>query len=75
MVGAVPSFTPIVVACFFSSFPVQVGLMRNLKSARWYSDVDVDVFFPRCYELNDAEEWNEFEGGLACVYECLVFLS
>jgi tubulin monoglycylase TTLL3/8 len=43
-----------------SELTSKVGLCRNIKSASWYEDVDVDTFFPRCYSLDDPEEMDAF---------------
>ncbi|KAJ1484555.1 hypothetical protein T484DRAFT_1796754 [Baffinella frigidus] len=34
----------------------KVGLSKSLRSLQWFDDVDKDTFFPRSYDLNDAEE-------------------
>lgn len=34
----------------------KVLLSKNLKNLIWFRNVDVNTFFPRCYDLNDAIE-------------------
>jgi tubulin monoglycylase TTLL3/8 len=26
----------------------------------WFENVDIDTFFPRCYDLNDTQEFEDF---------------
>ena len=38
----------------------KIGLTHNLKNLIWYNNVDIDLFYPRCYDLNDNSEFNDF---------------
>lgn len=42
----------------------QVGLCSHLREAVWLGDVDVNTFFPRCYQLNSEEDKECFIGAL-----------
>eukprot|EP00762_Andalucia_godoyi_P005703 ANDGO_06460.mRNA.1 Tubulin glycylase 3B len=44
-----------------SELTSKVGLCRNIKNVSWYEDVDVDSFFPRCYDLTIPEDRECFE--------------
>lgn len=39
-----------------------MGLCSHLREAVWLGDVDVDTFFPRCYQLNSEEDRECFIG-------------
>jgi len=39
---------------------LKVGLQNSLKNLVWWSNIPQDVFFPKCYNLTDFEELNEF---------------
>ncbi|KRX06005.1 hypothetical protein PPERSA_01083 [Pseudocohnilembus persalinus] len=39
----------------------KVGLCRNLRHLAWCANVDVNEFYPRCYDLTDNDEIEEFE--------------
>jgi hypothetical protein len=43
-----------------SSIVTKVGLMRNLRSLRWFASVDPDLFFPRCYDVTQSHEMDDF---------------
>ena len=34
--------------------------MRNLRSLKWFATVDPDLFFPRCYDVTQPEELDDF---------------
>ncbi|CEM06450.1 unnamed protein product [Vitrella brassicaformis CCMP3155] len=38
----------------------KIGLLRNLRSLIWFEDVDIDTFFPRCFDLSDPAEMQDF---------------
>lgn len=34
--------------------------MHNLKNLIWFNNVDIDTFYPRCYDLALVEEQEDF---------------
>jgi len=38
----------------------KAGLCRNLRNLIWYSNVDIDTFYPRCFDLADPAELADF---------------
>ena len=39
----------------------KVGLSHSLNNLIWWTNVDVDSFFPKCYDLTDGEELDDFK--------------
>ena len=42
------------------SITTKVGLCRNLKNLIWFSNVDIDTFYPRCVDMSDPGEKEDF---------------
>mgnify|MGYP006907046573 CR=1 FL=1 len=38
----------------------KVGLMHNLKNLIWFNNIDIETFYPRCYDLALQEECDDF---------------
>jgi tubulin monoglycylase TTLL3/8 len=38
----------------------KVGVCRNMRNLIWFNNVDIDAFYPRCYDLNDPEDLSNF---------------
>ena len=38
----------------------KVGLMHNLKNLIWFNNIDIETFYPRCYDLSLTEEQDDF---------------
>jgi tubulin monoglycylase TTLL3/8 len=38
----------------------KVGLTHNLKNLIWHNNVDVDEFYPRCFDLVEQTEFDDF---------------
>ena len=38
----------------------KVGLMHNLKNLIWFNNIDIETFYPRCYDLCLTEEQDDF---------------
>ena len=43
-----------------SAVTTKIGLMTNLKNLIWFNSIDIDTFFPRCYDLALTEEQDDF---------------
>lgn len=39
----------------------KTGLQRSLKHLIWWSTIPQDLFFPKCYDLTDFKELDEFK--------------
>lgn len=51
----------------------KVGLMHNLKNLIWFNNIDIETFYPRCYDLSLQEEQEDFEQEFKAVKaECIV---
>ena len=44
-----------------AAITTKVGLTHNLNSLVWFSNVDVDTFYPRCFDLALVEEQEDFK--------------
>ncbi|KAL4480394.1 hypothetical protein ABPG74_020910 [Tetrahymena malaccensis] len=38
----------------------KVGLCKSLRNLVWHENVDIDTFYPRCFDLNDPEDFENF---------------
>jgi hypothetical protein len=45
-----------------AAITTKVGLLKNLRSLKWFEDVDMDTFYPRGYDLSDFDEMFDFFG-------------
>ena len=43
-----------------TSITTKNGLCRNIRNLIWSRGEDVDMFFPRCFDLNDLSEFDDF---------------
>ena len=43
-----------------TSITTKVGLIHSLKNLIWFNAVDIDTFYPRCYDLAIGEEVDDF---------------
>ena len=43
-----------------TSITTKVGLTHSLKNLIWFNAVDIDAFYPRCYDLAMGEEIDDF---------------
>jgi tubulin monoglycylase TTLL3/8 len=38
----------------------KIGLVHSIRELVWFKAVDINTFFPKCYDVNDAEGLDEF---------------
>lgn len=43
-----------------TSITTKVGLARNIRNLVWFANEDIDKFYPRCHDLNDVQEFDDF---------------
>ena len=43
-----------------TSITTKVGLTHSLKNLIWFNNIDVDTFYPRCFDLGLQEEMDDF---------------
>jgi len=43
-----------------AAITTKVGLCHNLKNLIWFNNVDIDTFYPRCFDLAMQEELEDF---------------
>lgn len=43
-----------------TAITTKVGLMHNLKNLIWFNNIDIETFYPRCYDLALVEEQEDF---------------
>lgn len=43
------------------SITTKVGLCRSLRNMHWVCNVDADDFYPKCFDLNDDDDYIHFE--------------
>jgi tubulin monoglycylase TTLL3/8 len=43
-----------------TSITTKVGLARNIRNLTWSDPEDVDNFYPRCFDLNDISDFDDF---------------
>lgn len=43
-----------------TSITTKVGLTHSLKNLIWFKNIDVDTFYPRCFDLGLQEETDDF---------------
>ena len=39
----------------------KVGLCRTVRNMRWVCNIDSDDFYPKCFDLNDEDDYAHFE--------------
>ncbi len=39
----------------------KVGLSHTLKNLIWFNNVDIDTFFPKCYDMNNVDDYDDFK--------------
>jgi len=43
-----------------TSITTKVGLCKSLKNLIWFNNVDIDTFYPRCFDLTDVADYEDF---------------
>lgn len=43
-----------------TSITTKVGLTHSLKNLIWFNNIDVDTFYPRCFDMGLPEEADDF---------------
>jgi len=43
-----------------ASITTKVGLCKSLRNLIWFENVDIDAFYPKCYDLSDVHDYEEF---------------
>ena len=43
-----------------NALTTKVGISRSLRNLIWFNNVDIDAFYPRCYDCNDESEFEDF---------------
>jgi len=43
-----------------ASITTKVGLCRNLRNLIWFSNVDINTIYPKCYDLSDDKDYEDF---------------
>lgn len=38
----------------------KVGICKNLRNLIWFNNVDIDSFYPRCFDCNDEGDFEDF---------------
>ena len=41
---------------------VKAGLCRSIRNLKWFEDVDYSAVYPRCYNLTEQDDLEEFVG-------------
>lgn len=56
-----------------AAITTKVGLCHSLQNLIWFNNVDIDTFYPQCFDLKDRDHFDEFcEQFKAIKAECLV---
>lgn len=59
--------------CKSAAITTKVGLCHSLKNLIWFNNVDVDTFYPQCFDLMDKDDFEEFsEQFKAIKAECII---
>lgn len=43
-----------------TSITTKVGLAKNLRNLIWFNNVDIETFYPNCYDLNDVNDYDDY---------------
>lgn len=43
-----------------TNLTTKVGLCKNLKNLIWFNNVDIDTFYPKCFDVSEQSDYEEF---------------
>jgi tubulin monoglycylase TTLL3/8 len=43
-----------------TAITTKVGICKNLRNLIWFNNVDIDSFYPRCFDCNDENDFEDF---------------
>jgi tubulin monoglycylase TTLL3/8 len=43
-----------------TNLTTKVGLCKNLKNLIWFNNVDIDSFYPKCFDVSEQSDYEEF---------------
>ena len=44
-----------------------MGLSKNLRNLIWFNNVDIDTFYPSCFDLSDINDFEDFLIEFKCI--------
>lgn len=50
-----------------TSITTKVGLCKNLRNLIWFNNVDIDAFYPMCFDLGDPNDYEDFVQEFKCL--------
>lgn len=44
-----------------------MGLSKNLRNLIWFNNIDIDAFYPICFDLGDPNDYEDFVQEFKCI--------